>query len=220
MIQANNISNITAGKGAYGVKLNNGAGVPGVQVKDNTFTGLNGGWTHAVGLETNTSGAVVTGNTFSNLTVTSGSNNVAAWFESNPSSNTATVTSNRFNGAGYYGVAINPPDVTAGRTATAKNNWWGSACGPGTGVLVGTNVDYSPWWTDASGGGTASEGAGGSLVIPAGATTAQQQAIINCAAGKTVTYAGIPSAGGVVINTPGVTINLNGATVGPGSPAF
>jgi hypothetical protein len=81
-------------------------------------------------------------------------------------------------------------------------------------------VTYSPWWTDASGGGTATEGAGGTLVIPAGATTAQQQAIIACAAGKTVTYAGSPSMGGVVINTNGVTINLNGVKVGPGSPAF
>ena len=58
------------------------------------------------------------------------------------------------------------------------------------------------------------------LTIPAGATTAQQQAIINCAAGGTVTYAGSPLAGGVVVNTNGVTINLNGATVGHGTPAY
>lgn len=58
------------------------------------------------------------------------------------------------------------------------------------------------------------------LTIPAGATTAQQQAIIGCAAGKTVTYAGNPAAGGVVVNTNGVKINLNGATVGHGSPAY
>ena len=133
VIQANNVSNITAGRGAYGVKLNNGAGVPGVQVKNNTFTGLNGLWTHAVGLETNTSGAVVTGNTFSNLTVTSGTDNAAVWFESNPSSNTATVTGNKFNGTGFYGVLINAADVALGRTATAENNWWGTPCGPGPG---------------------------------------------------------------------------------------
>lgn len=107
----------------------------------------------------------------------------------------------------------------------AESNWWGSACGPGpvgpgSGDEVTVNVDYSPWWTDASGGGTASEGSGGGLVIPAGASTATQNAVIACAAGKTVTYAGDPLAGGVVVNTNGVTINLNGATVGPGSPAF
>ncbi len=94
------------------------------------------------------------------------------------------------------------------------------AVGPGSGSAVSTNVDYSPWWTDASGGGTASEGAGGTLVIPAGASAATQNAIITCATGKTVTYDGNPVAGGVVVNTNGVTINLNGSTVGHGSPAY
>ena len=55
VIQDNTFSDIaSASKGAYGVILNNGAGascvpnipgggVPGAQIKDNTFSGLNGG---------------------------------------------------------------------------------------------------------------------------------------------------------------------------------
>ena len=215
VIQANNVSNITAGRGAYGVKLNNGAGVPGVQVKNNTFTGLNGLWTHAVGLETNTLNAVVTGNTFSNLTVTSGTDNAAVWFESNPSSNTATVSGNKFNGTRFYGVLINAADVALGRTATAENNWWGTPCGPGpvgpgTGALVGTNVDFIPWWTDVYGGSTSSF-SGGAWIVPSGSTTAQTNAIVACAgSGSTVQFAtsASPYQGGIVVNNPGVTINL------------
>ena len=228
VVRANTFADIASDtKGAYGVIINNKIGAPGAQITDNTFSGLNGGWTHAIGLEGPTPNAVVSDNTFSNLSATVADKS-AVFFEKNPGGATVMVSGNRFNGGGYYGVAIHPNDLPGGSNGynyavTAKNNWWGSACGPGpvgpgSGAGVSTNVDYSPWWTDASGGGTASEGAGGSLVIPAGATTAQQQAIMNCAAGKTVTYAGNPNAGGVVINTPGVTINLNGATFGPGSP--
>ena len=40
-------------------------------------------------------------------------------------------------------------------TVTAESNWWGSdtgpgSVGPGTGALVGLNVDYSPWCADAA----------------------------------------------------------------------
>ena len=58
------------------------------------------------------------------------------------------------------------------------------------------------------------------LTIPAGATTAQQQQIINCAAGgSTVIWAtnAVPYAGGLVVNTNNLTLNLNGNTFGPGS---
>jgi hypothetical protein len=124
-------------------------------------------------------------------------------------------------------VALNPGDMAGGAnglcyTVNAENNWWNSADGPtGAGAaLAGPQVDYSPWWTNAAGTATASGDSSPTFVVPAGATTALQNTIIACAAGKTVTYAGNPSAGGVIVTANGVTIDLNGATVGHGSPAF
>lgn len=160
LIQDNIFTNIASvTKGAYGVIINNAAGAPGAQIKDNTFSGLSGGWTHAIGLEGPTNGAIVTGNVFSNLTA-AGSDNVAIFFEKNPVGDTVTVSQNQFNGSAFYGVAIHPNDLPGGANGynymvTAENNWWNAVSGPGavgtgTGALVGLNVDYSPWCTDAA----------------------------------------------------------------------
>lgn len=107
----------------------------------------------------------------------------------------------------------------------AEENWWGSPCGPGgagpgNGDHVSAGVDFSPWWTEPNGPGTASY-AGGEFIIPAGATTAQAQAIIDCAGGGTVVSFGSGSyPGGLVVDNSDVTIKLNSCTVGAGSPAF
>lgn len=231
LIEGNTLSDIVsvgATKGAYGVIINNKVGAPAAQILNNTFNGLSGGWTHAIGLEGPTPNALIQGNSFSGLTA-AGADNIAVHFEDNPVAATVVVTGNQFNGGGYYGVAVNPDDMAGGAnglcySVNAENNWWNSAEGPtGAGAVpAGPQVDYSPWWTDAAGTGTASSGSGSDVefVIPAGASTATQNAIIACAAGETITYLGDPVAGGVVVNTPGVTINLNGFTVGAGSPAF
>jgi parallel beta-helix repeat protein len=108
----------------------------------------------------------------------------------------------------------------------AEYNWWGSACGPagdgcGSGDAILGNADYSPWWSNLAMTTEASEGPGGELVIPAGATTAEQQAILDCAApGTTVTWEVDTAtyAGGIQVNTNDLTLDLNGNTVGSGSP--
>jgi hypothetical protein len=150
--------------------LNNGAGVPDAQIKDNSFSGLSGGWTHAIGLEGPTPSAIVTGNIFSNLTALS-PDNAAILFEKNSVGNTVTIAGNQFNGATYYGVAIHPNDLPGGSNGynyivNARNNWWGAVSGPldnktlpgtpnynnpsGTGSTVSIYVDYSPWCIDTT----------------------------------------------------------------------
>jgi len=223
VIEANTFTDIASDtKGAYGVIINNKTGAPGAQIKNNVFGGMNGGWTHAIGLEGPTPNAVVTGNVFSGLTA-AGADNIAVHFEDNPVAATVAVSGNQFNGGGYYGVAINPDDLPGGANGssyivTAENNWWGSACGPSAaGVSVGPNVDFAPWWLTAIGGGTSS----GGTAITAGMTAAQQSAIINCAApGATITYAAGTYPGGIIVTNNNITIDLGGATVGAGSPAF
>lgn len=160
VIQNNIFSDISSNtKGAYGIIINNATGAPDAQIMNNSFSGLNGGWTHAIGLEGPTNNAIVTGNIFSNLTAL-GTDNAAILFEKNPAGNTVTILQNQFNGTAFYGVAIHPNDLPGGSnglnyTVTAEKNWWFSISGPGsvgtgTGALVGLNVDYSPWCTDAT----------------------------------------------------------------------
>jgi len=155
VINDNTFTNIgSVSKGAYGIIINNKAGAPGAEITFNTFSGLNGNWTHAIGLETNITDPVVASNNFSNLTANGAGTDVAAiFFEADPSSDTAKIMKNRFDGTAFYGVAIHPDSVALGYTATAIKNWWGDASGPGliaagTGALVGPNVDYTPWCTD------------------------------------------------------------------------
>ena len=101
----------------------------------------------------------------------------------------------------------------------AENNWWGTACNPA--ALVSGLVDFTPWWGDAAGSFTLSATA---TTINPGDSAAQQMAVINCAApGTTVnTYPTPPGPfpGGIIVTANGVTIDLNGATVGHGSPAY
>lgn len=111
-------------------------------------------------------------------------------------------------------------------TFDASANFWGSASGPsgegpGSGDSVSTNVTYSPWYLDSTCTTSASENPDGSIDVDSGATTAQLQEILdNVAPGTTINFDGGTYSGGMVVNTNGLTFNLNGSTVGPGSPAF
>jgi len=99
----------------------------------------------------------------------------------------------------------------------ASPNYWGSLCGPSD---IEGSVDYSPWYTDASMTTTAS-GEIGAYIFPAGTTISYMNEMVACAApGSTLTFEGGTYPGGLIINNPNLTFNLNGATVGPGSPAF
>ena len=155
VIQDNTFTDIASASGAYGIIINNAAGAPGAQIKDNTFSGLNGGWTHAIGLEGPTPSAIVTGNIFSVLTAADADNAAAIFFEDNPNDGTVTVSDNEFNGTAFYGVAIHPDDLPGGSnsynyTVTATKNWWGDSSGPGgvgpgSGAKVSANVLFTPW---------------------------------------------------------------------------
>lgn len=132
------------------------------------------------------------------------------------SSQPLTLIAHGNNFAGNTTYALKNTTTT---TIDAKLNWWGSICGPGS-LVVGP-VDYNPWWGDAAGTFEVSEGASG-LVIPNDATGAEANAILACATPySTVDFeAGGTFGGGIVVSTNGLTLNLNGGTVGAGSPAF
>jgi nitrous oxidase accessory protein NosD len=126
---------------------------------------------------------------------------------------TATINQNQIvgNNYGLYNWTATEVD--------ARLNWWGSPCDPGS--LIEGPADYSPWWGDPIGSYLV-DAATTSFVVPDGATTAEANAILACVpANGTVNFeADGLFEGGIVVNTPGLTINLNGGAVGAGSPAF
>jgi len=163
LIKDNSISNITSTtRGAYGVSINNGNGSTsnsGLQIRGNTINNLiSGGWVHAVGLEANTPGVIVDGNDFSNL-VNSSLDNVAVFFEANPSLATAQVHNNNFYlTTASFGIALHP--ALSGGPVNGECNWWNSPTGPtaasnpgGTGAKVGPGVNYAPWLISPAPGG-------------------------------------------------------------------
>lgn len=218
----------SATRGAYGIIINNAAGAPGAQILNNTFSGLSGGWTHAVGLEGPTLNAVVTGNVFSNLTA-AGNDNSAVFFEKNLHGGTVNVECNQFNDVTFYGVAIHPNDLPGGSNGynyvvTAEDNWWNAASGPynpftnpaGTGALVGPNVDFDPWLLTNS---NCTSGTGNWLNTTTNVYNDLQDSLNAALPGETIQAVGVePLVGGATANQPGVIIDLNGKTVGPGSP--
>lgn len=140
-ITNNLITNIQAIKGAYGIKLNSGAGVENALIQNNIINSLQGEWTHAVGLENKTPGAKVLGNIFSKLS-SSGVDSVAVFFEANPDAAAVEVAGNQF-APGFLGIAshhnYSPWPILDGR-----NNYWGAATGPVMGQYAG-DVLVSPW---------------------------------------------------------------------------
>jgi hypothetical protein len=156
-VKGNSIHDIISDtRGAYGVSVANVANVSGLKVVENTINNLTGGgWVHAVGLEGDTPGAIVSDNDISNLndtTPTVPSDSIAVFFESNPSFATAEVHGNNFNlTAASFGIAVHPAIVGAG-SVQGECNWWGNPSGPtstsntgGTGAQVSPRVDYTPW---------------------------------------------------------------------------
>lgn len=125
-----------------------------------------------------------------------------------------------------YSIAIGGSDLSnntinainntvAGLTINASPNWWGSPCGPTN--VVG-DVTYSPWYVDKGMTTTATASA---YDIPSGVTTTEINAVLACAApDATITFQGTAYSGGLVVDNDDLTFNLNGATVGAGSPAF
>jgi hypothetical protein len=157
LIEGNSIENVTSDtKGAYGVSINNGNGTTsnsGLVIRNNTIDNLvatgSMGWVHAIGLETNTPGVLVTGNTINPLG-TPFFDAVAVWFEANPSYATGKVNQNNFNVTmAAYGIAVQPA-IAGTADVDGTCNWWGDPngpgpVGPGLGAKVSLRVDYTPW---------------------------------------------------------------------------
>ncbi len=156
VIEGNSIENVTSTvRGAYGVSINNGNGSTvnsGLVIRNNTITNLVGfGWVHAIGLEANTPGVLVTDNSINPL-VSPSSDAVAVWFEANPSYATGKVNQNNFDVTiAAYGIAVQPAIIGMG-DVDGTCNWWGDPngpgpVGPGLGAKVSPGVDYTPWLT-------------------------------------------------------------------------
>jgi autotransporter-associated beta strand protein len=169
LIASNRISQITSsiaafasgGRGAYGILLNHASGVGlntgqtvSPQIVANEISGLEGLWAHAIGLEGNTPNALVTENWISGIIDHKSPGDpdaVGVMIEQNLSASTVTITGNSFSNV-WLGVRN-----VIGLPVSASGNWWGSATGPttlanpgGTGVVVSTNVDFSPWLADGT----------------------------------------------------------------------
>jgi hypothetical protein len=167
LIRENSIEDITSGmRGAYGIQVNNGAsaaptatGFTTVAILGNTITRLTGGgWAHAIGLEGDTPGVVVEGNSISNVVdltpAIDGQDAVAVHFEANPSFPTAEVHLNNFDVTILaYGIRLHPSLIASdGHRGNVDGtcNWWDDASGPGPvgpglGARVSSNVDFTPW---------------------------------------------------------------------------
>jgi len=156
LIEGNSIENVTSTmRGAYGVSINNGNGTTansGLVIRNNTITNLvGGGWVHAIGLEANTPGVLVTDNSINPL-VSPSSDAVGVWFEANPSYATGKVNQNNFDVTiAAYGIAVQPAIIGPG-DVDGSCNWWGDPngpgpVGPGLGAMVSPGVEYTPWLT-------------------------------------------------------------------------
>ncbi len=122
------------------------------------------------------------------------------------------------NSNGIFGNTQGMVNNNAATTMDAEYNWWGTACNPAP--LMSGLVDFTPWWGDPTGSFSLSASA---TTINPGDSAAKQMAVINCAApGATVTYPTPAGSfpGGIIVTANDVTINLNGSTVGFGSPAY
>ena len=207
-------------KGGYGILFNNLAGTQNVLITLNTFDQISGGWTHAIGLEGPTPGALVTGNTFKNLNALS-PDLTAVFFEDNPVGGTAKLENNMFMNAGF-GAAIHPKHAPYTYVVDASPNYWGSSCGPvAAHAMAGENVEFYPWYTDD---GMTSQSAPASYTITSGMTAGEINAVLTCAApGSTITF-GIGNHPGNLVIPAGrehLTLVLqNGAVINASSPCF
>ena len=195
VITGNSISNITSlsimnvpKKGAYGILINNGNGSTsnsGLEIRNNTITYLNGAaWVHAIGLEANTPGVVVQGNSISNLMAPPNAA-VAVWFEvTDPSYSTAHVNQNNLDVTiADFGIAVDP-SITSSGVVDGTCNWWGDPSGPGPvgtglGARVSPKVAFIPWLLEPAPSGACRGGApsggtvtgGGQIDVMSGTTS-------------------------------------------------
>ncbi|MBN1922207.1 MAG: hypothetical protein JW892_13245 [Anaerolineae bacterium] len=211
------ISGGTVTGGDYGVFVNNFEGYSGnanntaVTINGVTIVGSDVAGVYVKDSPSNTNGATVYANIQSSVIDTDATGILVEGADA-----TAKANNNKIAGNPTAGVTN-----TSGVMMDAEHNWWGNPCGPAaTGAdSVSADVDYTPWWFDEA-MTTEPPESGGEWTVPTGATTPEAQTILNCAAGRTVVFEGGVYPGGLFVNGNQTTINLNGSTVGKGSPAF
>ena len=196
----------------------------GVLIEGNTISGDPGFW--GIDIYRNADNVTIQKNT-----ITGGAVGVALDLkETNSIGKTVTISNapglgNKIVGQTDLQVSTGPYDYSGViyqwiPDVPATYNYWGSACGP---VAVSANVLYDPWYSNEAMTTTGS-GTLGSFVFPTvGSTTESMNAIIACAApGSTLTFEGGTYPGGLIVGPTKseLTFELNGATVGAGSPAF
>lgn len=162
-VKGNSIHDIISDtRGAYAVSVGKASSqsISALAVVENTISNLTGGgWVHAIGLEGDTPGVQVMSNTISSLNNATG-DNIAVWFESNPSFSSAQVQMNNFNlTVASFGIAVQP--TLTGTPLNGTCNWWNSPSGPttatnpaGTGTKVSDKVTYNPWLIAPASGGS------------------------------------------------------------------
>lgn len=127
VITNNVIRAVTSPKGAYGILINK-KNFTNLQITNNHIKTLTGLWTHAIGLEGNTPGAVVTNNHISGLAVTGGSDLHPVFFENNSGASSVTL------GGDYNGLPL-----TNNQSVVHVDKAWASAV-VGSVVLSSDNV--------------------------------------------------------------------------------
>ncbi|MGH2543544.1 MAG: hypothetical protein ACRDIB_12130, partial [Ardenticatenaceae bacterium] len=102
----------------------------------------------------------------------------------------------------------------------AEENWWSTAV-PDFVALASGDADTDPWCINVACTTTVSANPDGSIVVPPDATTSDIQQLLDDAPPGTVFHLpGGSFQGGLTVSSEGITLNLNGTTFGPGSPAF
>ncbi|MFZ1221527.1 MAG: hypothetical protein WAO00_19735 [Chthoniobacterales bacterium] len=162
-IHDNTITGITTtGGGALGLLVTTTTVTSSFRFSSNDLSNLEGATlVHGVSLESDTPGAIVQQNNFTNL-IGPATDNVAVYFANNPSTFAPgpAVQNNNFNlTIMSYGIAIQPGLPPFDEPLDGQCNWWGSPdgpgpVGPGSGARVSPDVAYSPW-AIAPGVGTA-----------------------------------------------------------------
>lgn len=132
LIEKNSINNVNSktaladGRGAYGIQINTGASAIGsvnnAIIRSNSISNLSGKWSHGIGLEGNTPGAVVINNTISNLLSNpSPGDACGVMIEQNSGASTLSISNNSFTNESF-GI-INKTNSLV----NANCNWYGSA---------------------------------------------------------------------------------------------
>jgi len=161
--------------------------------------------TFGITLRGDIEGTLIEDNTISNI-------EMGIWLRSGLNLIYPTNVDIQDNALAPLGTAVKNDGSTV---VDASPNWWGSPCGPTN--IVG-EIDFDPWYINDS---MTTPATLGSYVIPSGSTTSELNDIMACAApNTTITFEGGPYPGGIEVISNELTFNLNGSTLGAGSPAF